>query len=209
MIKKGSKLSFPILLLLAVATIGTASAAIMYYYIVSIPTIQSQAPKIQILAGDDVTPTIGTNSTWVKLSISRLQPNATTVYTSFLKFKLLETPTTGVKLQIPLFTDTDNIIWGVRLYVFKTGASNYALTLVEGSRVTVGSTDGNAPVGQLGYRQTGASSGYGGTTLPQESSDLTESPQANDTYVIVTEIYGKDGILTSQSAVMQLRIILY
>ncbi|MEM2935591.1 MAG: hypothetical protein QW231_00240 [Candidatus Bathyarchaeia archaeon] len=155
------------------------------------------------MSGDDITASIGTNKTWAQIGVSKLQANATTVYTSALKFKALAAGT--VKLQITSVTDANSIIWGVRLYVFKAGGSSTDLTLVNQCTVTVGGTDGNAAVAQVGYRQSGAPSGYGGTTTPQESGNI--SAAIDDVYVIVIEIYGKDGILDSQSATIQLKLV--
>ena len=193
-----------VLLLLAMVSVPVV-AAIYYYYGLGL-LVSPEAPKIEFLQGDDITATINpTNRTWAQLTVDKLQPNATVVYTSALKFRVLSAGT--VKLQIASVSDSNSIIWGLRLYVFKTGASTYSLTLVDGGEVTVGSTDGNAPLMEVGYRQSGAPSGYGGTSLPQESSAISAS--ANDTYVIVIEIYGKDGILSSQSATLSLKLIWY
>lgn len=193
-----------IVLLFAIASITFVAAMVYYYYSASV-SVSVETPKIEWQQGSDITATIGTNKTWCQISLSKLQPNATTVYTSALKFKILSNGT--VKLQIGSVTDSNTIIWGVRFYVFKTGTSDYNLTLVNGDIVTIASTDGLAAKGEVGYRQAGAPSGYGGITTPQYSGAI--SATTNDAYVIVVEIYGKDGILTSQSATIQLRLYWY
>jgi hypothetical protein len=93
----------------------------------------------------------------------------------------------------------------MRFYVFTQGASSTSLTLVDGGNATIATTDGNSAVAAVGYRQSGASSSYGSTSVPTQSSGFTGS--AGTTYIIVIEAMGKDGILTTQSATLQLKLL--
>jgi hypothetical protein len=196
-------LAIKIIMVLLVASTALVAATIYYYYTSNVP-ISVETPKVEWQTGTDISATIGANSTWCQIS-PNVQPNATTVYTSALKFKVLSDGT--VNLQIGSVTDSNLIIWGVRFYVFQTGASDYNLTLVNWGNVTVSSTDGLSPKAEVGYRQSGALSGYGGTTIPQVSGAISAS--ADDIYVIVIEIYGKESISPTQSATIQLRLSWY
>ena len=186
-------------------SVTLVAATIYYYYTAQVP-VSVETPKINWVTGSDIAATIGTNLTWCQISLSKLQPNATTVYTSALKFTVLSASgASGMKLQMASVTDTNTIIWGIRFYIYKSGASSTTLTLVDGGSVSVGSTDGAAAVDAVGYRQSGAASGYGSTTTPADSTGFTGA--ASTTYIIVIEAYGKDGILSTQTATIQLRLI--
>jgi len=180
-------------------------ATIYYYYTAQVP-VSVETPKVQWVTGSDITATIGTNNTWCQISVSKLQPNATTVYTSALKFTVVSaSAASGMKLQIASITDTNTIIWGIRFYIYKSGASSTTLTLVDGGSVSIGTTDGNTAVDAVGYRQSGANANYGSTSTPADSTGFTGA--ADTTYIIVIECYGKDGILSTQTATIQLRLI--
>jgi hypothetical protein len=194
-----------IAVIIAVISATLVAATIYYYYTAKVP-VSVEAPKVRWVAGSDISASIGTNSSWCQISLSNLEPNATTVYTSALKFTIVTaSSSSGMKLQIASVTDTNSIIWGVRFYIFRSGASNTTLRLVEGGWVTVNNTDGTAAVDAVGYKQSGNASNYGSTTTPAYSSGFTG--QASTTYVIVIEAYGKDGILSAQTATIQLRLI--
>lgn len=199
-----ASLAIRIMILLLVLSTALVAATLYYYYTASVP-VSVETTKIEWQTGTDISATIGTNKSWCQIALNSLQPNATTVYTSALKFKVLADGT--VKLEIGSITDSNSIIWGVRFYIFKTGASSSNLTLVNWGNVTVSDTDGLSSKAEVGYRQSGALSGYGGTTTPQVSGIISAS--ADDIYVIVIEIYGKEGILSTQSASMQLRLSWY
>jgi hypothetical protein len=199
------KRSMALALMLLTATVSLVAATVYYFYNAKVP-ISVETPKIQWVTGTDISATISTNSSWCQISLSNLEPNATTLYTSALKFTVLSaSQSSGMKLEIASITDTNSIIWGIRFYIYKSGASSTTLTLVDGGSVSIGSTDGNIAVAAVGYRQSGASSSYGLTSTPADSSGFTGA--ASTTYIIVIEAYGKDGILSSQSATIQLRLI--
>lgn len=191
------------IILLLFVTLVTAT--IFYYYTAKVP-VSVEAPKIEWETGSDISATIGTNKTWCQVSVSKLQPNATTVYTNALKFKVLTaSASNGMKLQIASVTDSNSIIWGIRFYMYTSGASSTTLTLVDGGSVSIGSTDGAAAVDAVGYRQSGATAGYGSTSTPADSTGFTGA--LNTVYIIVIEAYGKDGILTTDTATIELRLI--
>lgn len=197
--------SVKVALAIAMVSLVLVAATIYYYYTAKVP-VSVEVPKLKWVTGSDITATIGTNYTWCQISLSKLQPNATTVYTSALKFNVTTASgSSGMKLQIASVTDSDTIIWGIRFYIYKSGVSSTTLTLVDGGSVSIGSTDGNAAVDAVGYRQSGATSGYGSTSAPVDSSGFTGA--LNTVYIIVIEAYGKDGILSTQTATIQLRLI--
>lgn len=192
-------------LIIALASITLVAAAIYYYYTAQVQ-VTVEAPKITWLTGSDITASIGTNKTWCQITVSNLEPNATTVYTNALKFTVgTSSSANGMALQVTTLTDSNSIIWGIRLYIFTQGASSTSLTLVDGGNATISSTDGNNAVAAVGYRQSSASSGYGSTSVPTQSAGFTGS--ASTTYVIAIEVMGKDGILTTQTASMQLKLL--
>jgi hypothetical protein len=181
------------------------AATIYYYYTAQVP-VSVETPKVKWVTGSDIAATIGTNLTWCQISLSKLQPNATTVYTNALKFTpLANSTTTGMKLEVASVTDTNTIIWGIRFYIYVSGASSTTLSLVGGGSVSISGTDGAAAVDAVGYRQSDASSGYGSTSTPADSTGFTG--WTYNTYIIVIEAYGKDGILSTQTATIQLRLI--
>jgi hypothetical protein len=191
-------------LVIAISLVSLVAAAIYYFYYAQVQ-VSVETPKVSWVTGSDISASIGTNKTWCQIAISNLEPNATTVYTNALKFTVGTTSSSnGLALQIGALTDSDSIIWGLRFYVFTQGASSTDLTLVEGGNATIGSTDGNIAVAAVGYRQAGAPSGYGSTTVPIQSSGFTGS--AGTTYIIAVEVIGKDGILTTQTATLQLKL---
>lgn len=188
------------LLLISVITV----AATIYYYYTSTVTVSVEAPKINWVTGGDVAATISGNKSYCTVSIDHLQPNATTVYTSALKFTVLNNGT--VKLQIASVTDNNGIIWGMRFYIYETGAGSRDLELVDGSHVTVTSIVDQTPVDVVGYRASGAPSGYGDTTPPIYSTGFDETA-ATTTYVIVLEAYGEETCQVGESATIELRLI--
>jgi len=201
----GTLLTAKIAVALLLISVTLVAATIYYYYTAKVP-VSVETPKINWVTGSDISATIGTNTTWCQISVSKLQPNATTVYTSALKFTVVSaSAASGMKLEVASISDTDTIIWGIRFYIYKSGASSTTLTLVDGGSVSIGSTDGTAAVDAVGYRQSSAASGYGSTTTPADSTGFTGA--ASTTYVIVIEAYGKDGILSTQTATIELRLI--
>ncbi len=198
-------LSAKIAAVMLMLSVTLVAATIFYYYTAKV-SVSVEAPKIQWVTGDDISATIGTNDTWCEISVSKLQPNATTIYTSALKFTVLTaSAASGMKLQIASVIDSSTIIWGIRFYIFTSGASSTTLTLVDGGSVSIGSTDGAVAVDEVGYRQSGAAAGYGSTSTPADSSGFTGA--SGTTYIIVIEAYGEDGILTTDTATIQLRLI--
>jgi hypothetical protein len=192
-------------LIIAIACIGLVAAAIYYYYYAQVQ-VTVETPKVMWVTGSDINASIGTNKTWCEITIGNLEPNATTVYTNALKFTVgTASSASGMSLQIASITDSNTIIWGIRFYVFTQGASSTNLTLVDGGNVTIGTTDGNPSIAAVGYRQSGAPSGYGSATTPIQSSGFTGG--AGTTYVIALEVMGKDGILTTWTATMQLKML--
>jgi hypothetical protein len=193
-------------LIVALASIMLVVAAIYYFYTAEVQ-VNVEAPKVIWASGNDITATLGTNKTWCQITISNLEPNATTCYADALNFTVggNGSSTNGMSLQIISMTDTNNIIWGIRFYVFASGASSTNLTLVDGGNVTISGTNGASSVTAVGYRQSGASSSYGSTSVPSLSGGFTGS--ANTTYVVAIEVMGKDGILTTQSATFQLKLL--
>lgn len=198
-------LSAKIVAVVLLMFVTVVAATIFYHYTAKVP-VSVEAPKIEWITGTDISATIGTNKTWCQISLSKLQPNATTVYTNALKFKVLATSAaSGMKVQVASLTDGNNIIWGIRFYIYKSDSTDKDLTLVDGGLVTVGSTDGNDTVAEVGYRQSGAPAGYGSTTIPTESSGFTGT--VNEIYIVVIEAYGKDGISTTDTADIELKLV--
>ncbi len=191
-------------MIIALTLVTLVSAAIYYFYYAQVQ-VSVETPKVSWVTGSDIAASIGTNKTWCQIAISNLEPNATTVYTNALKFTVGTTSSAnGIALQVGALTDTNTIIWGIRFYIFTQGASSTSLTLVEGGNATIDSTDGNSAVAAVGYRQAGAASGYGSTSVPVQSSGFTGS--SGTTYIIAVEVIGKDGILTTQTATLQLKL---
>jgi len=166
----------------------------------------SPAPSRVIWStGSDAIATTDANER-CEISLNRLEPNATTVYTDALKFTLLSPSVVSyMKLEIASVTDNYGIIWGIRFYVFKSGTSTTTLTLVDGSSVPINNTDGNSAVCTVGYRHLNADLGYGETTPPADSKAFTGADTA--TYTVAVEVYGKDGILSTQSATLRLELV--
>jgi hypothetical protein len=192
-------------LIIALASIALVAAAIYYYYTAQV-YVNVETPKVIWVTGSDITAVIGTNSTWCQITVNNLEPNATTVYTNALKFTVnTASSSNGMGLQIGTVGDSNSIIWGIRFYIFNPGASSTSLTLVDGGNATISGTDGNQPLGQVGYRQAGANSGYGSTTVPTQSSGFTGA--ATTTYIIAIEVKGAAGISTTWTANMQLKLL--
>ncbi|HXX87120.1 MAG TPA: hypothetical protein VEH86_01570 [Candidatus Acidoferrum sp.] len=193
-----------IALIMAIVLVGLVVAAVYYYYTARV-TVSVETPKIQWITGTDISASIGTNTTWCQISLSKLEPNATTVYTNALEFTVLSSAPTNMKLEIASVADANTIIWGIRFYVYQSGASSSTLSLVDGGSVSVTGTNGNTPVDQVGYRQPGASSSYGSASTPADSVGFAGT--SSTTYIIAIEAYGRDGILSSQTASIELRLI--
>ena len=194
-----------IALMIALVSFTLVAAAIYYYYTVEVQ-VKVEAPKVTWVTGSDITASIGTNKTSCQITMDNLEPNATTVYTNALKFTVNTVSSlNGMAVQVTNLADSGSIIWGIRFYVFTEGGSSTSLTLVDGGNATIGSTDGNAPVAQVGYRQSGANPNYGPTTFPTQSATFTGS--ASTTYIIAIEVMGKDGILNTQTATLQLKLL--
>jgi hypothetical protein len=189
--------------IIAIVMVGLVISAVYYYYTAHIP-VSVETPNIQWLTGTDISASIGTNNTWCQIKLTGLEPNATTVYTNALEFTVLSVPA-NMKLEIASVTDGSGIVWGIRFYVYENGSSSSTLKLVDGGSVSISSTNGNNATDQVGYAQAGAPSGYGSTTTPADSNGFTVTSPA--TYIIVIEAYGKDGILTTQTATIELRLI--
>ena len=201
---RGSRI-IVIALTIALVLIALVAAAIYYYYTAEIQ-VNVEAPRVTWVTGSDITASIGTNKTSCQITINNLEPNATTVYTNALKFTVnTASSTNGMAVQLTNLADSGNIIWGIRFYVFTEGGSSTSLLLVDGGNATIGSTDGNVPVAQIGYRQSGANSNYGSITLPTQSTGFTGS--MGTTYIVAIEVMGNDGILTTQTATLQLKLL--
>lgn len=192
-------------LIIALVSITLVAAAIYYYYTAQVQ-VNVETPKVTWVTGSDIAASIGTNKTWCQITVGNLEPNATTVYTNALKFTVgTLSSSSGMALQVTTLTDNSSIIWGIRFYVFTNSTLSTSLTLVDGGNATIGSTDGNQPVAQVGYRQSGANANYGSTTVPTQSGGFTGS--AGAMYIIAIEVMGKDGILTTQTATLQLKLL--
>lgn len=196
-----------VVLALALALVSITVMAAVYYYYAAQVQVRVETPKVIWASGSDITASTGTNKTSCQITIDNLEPNATTAYTSALKFTVGGTSSSpgGVSLQIFTVTGNSSIIWGIRFYIFTEGSNSTDLSLVDGSAVTISNTDGGGPVAQVGYRQASAPLGYGSTSVPIESGGFTGS--AATTYVIAIEVMGQDGILTSQTATLQLKLL--
>lgn len=180
-------------------------AATIYYYYTSTVTVSVEAPKINWVTGGDVAATISGNKSYCTVSISKLQPNATTVYTSALKFTVVEAGT--IKLQIASVTDSSSIIWGMRFYIYKDGGSGTSLTLIDGGQVTVSTADG-AQKDAVGFYQTGANTNYG-TLFGSLPAGSTGFAATTTTYIIVLEAMDEETCQTTESATINLRLIWY
>jgi len=161
--------------------------------------ILDQSPRLEWLGGGDIVPTLSAGDCFTPL---RLFPNVTTVYTDALRFVLHSK--CGIKLEIASVDDSGGIIWGIRFYVYKFGASTTSLTLVDGVSVVINDTDGSSAVCQVGYRQLGANEGYGSTITPVDSNRFTGAD--SDVYKVVIEAYDH-GTLCTQTATIQLKLI--
>jgi len=182
----------------------TIISATSYYCIAQSPV--STAPTRVIWStGSDAIAKIDANER-PEISLSRLEPNATTVYTDALKFTLLsQSVVSHIKIEIASVIDNHGIIWGIRFYVFKSGTSTTTLLLVDGSSVSIDNTDGAAAVCAVGYRQSDAYLDYGETTTPVDSNAFTGADSA--AYTIAVEVHGKDGILSTQAATLRLELV--
>jgi hypothetical protein len=206
-LQRKTRTSIIALVITAIVLTTIVSAAIYRYYSAQVQ-VTAEAPKVTWVTGSDIEASIGTNKTWCQITISNLEPNATTLYTNALKFTVDSASSAGgMALQITTLNDSSNIIWGIRFYIFTQGVGSTSLTLVDGGTATIGNTDGSDAVTAVGYRQAGASSGYGSTSTPIQSDAFTGS--ASTTYIIAIEVMGKDGILTTQTASMQLKLLWY
>jgi hypothetical protein len=174
------------------------------YYCIAQPAV-SAASGVRWSTGSDAIATIGANG-WCEMSLSSLEPNATTVYTDALEFTLFSHSSVSyVKLEIGSVSDSHGIIWGVRFCVFQSGTSTTIITLVDGGSALIDKTNGNAAVCVVGYRQKEANLGYGETTTPVDSEAFTGTDSA--TYKVAVEVYGKDGILSTQAATLRLELV--
>jgi hypothetical protein len=180
------------------------ASATSYYCLAPLP-VSVVSSRAKWSTGNDVIATIDPNER-CEISLTRLEPNATTVYTDALEFTPLSIPVvTCMKLEITSVIDSNGIIWGIRFYVFKSGTSTTTLTLVDGSSVSIDKTDGNAAVCAVGYRHPDANLGYGSATIPVDSTIFAGSDSV--TYTIAVEVQGKDGILSTQAATLQLGLV--
>jgi hypothetical protein len=192
-------------LVIALVAITLVAVAIYYYYNAQV-YVNVETPKVTWVSGSDISASIGTNGTWCQITINNLEPNATTVYTDALQFTVnTNSSANGMALQILTESDSNNIIWGLRFYVFNPGALSTSLTLVDGGDATISNTDGNQPIAQVGYRQGAANAGYGSTTVPTQSSGFTGV--ATKTYIIAVEMKGAAGILNTSTANMGLKLL--
>jgi hypothetical protein len=192
--------------MIALAAVTLVAAAIYYFYTAQVQ-VNVETPKVTWASGTDMTATLGTNKTWCQITINNLEPNATTCYTDALNFTVggTNSSTNGMSLQIISVSDTNTIIWGIRFYVFTSGTSSTSLTLVDGGTVTVGSTNGASSLAAVGYRQANANSSYGSTSLPALSGGFTGVNST--TYIVTIEVMGKDGILTTQTASLLMKLL--
>jgi hypothetical protein len=141
-----------------------------------------------------------------QITLSGLEPNATTLYTDALEFSPLPNSAKScMKLEIISLADSNAIIWGIRFYIFKSGTRTATLTLVDGSSVLIGNTDGGVPVCAVGYRQMNADVGYGSPKLPVDSGSFIGINST--TYTIAVEVYGRDEILSAEAAALQLGLL--
>jgi hypothetical protein len=182
--------------IMAIVLVGLVFAMAYYYYSVHVP-VSVETAKIQWKTGTDISASMGTNTTWCQISLGKLEPNATTVYTDALNFTVLS-GSSNMKLEISSVTDTNNIIWGIRFYIYQSGGSSSTLQLVDGGSVSVGGTNGSAAIDSVGY-------GYGSTSQPVDSNGFVGTSAT--TYIIAIEACGKDGILITQTADIQLKLI--
>lgn len=179
-------------------------SATSYYCIAQSPV--SAAPSRAIWStGSDAIAKVDASG-WPEICLSGLEPNATTVYTDALKFTLFsQSAVSQVRIEIASVIDSCGIIWGIRFYVFKSGTSTTTLVLVDGGLVPIDNTDGTAAVCTVGYRQPDAYLGYGETATPVDSKAFTGADSA--AYTVAVEVCGKDGILSTQAATLQLELV--
>lgn len=163
----------------------------------------AETPRIEWLPGSDITPVIAAENVCFQIT---LHPRATTVYTNALKFKALSTSQpNGIRLQISAVTDNNRIIWGLRFYIFKSGSNSTNLAFADNGAASVDNTDSNAAIDAVGYRHPDAPSEYGSTTTPVDSTGFTGAQDT--TYIIAIEASGRDGILSTQTAALQLTLV--
>jgi hypothetical protein len=192
--------TIPMVFMVLLAIISATS-----YYCTAQSSVSAASSRVVWSTGSDAIAKIDANGR-PEIFLSGLEPNATTVYTDALKFTLLsQSVLDQMKIEIAFMIDSHGIIWGIRFYVFKSGTSTTTLTLVDGSSVPIDNTDGAAAVCAVGYRQSDACLGYGKTTTPVDSKAFTGADSA--AYTIAVEVYGKDGILSTQGVMLQLELI--
>lgn len=179
-------------------------SATLYHCFAQLP-VSVGPSRVRWSTGKDSVAAMDANE-WCEISLIRLEPNATTVYTDALEFApLSNSVVSSMKLEIASVIDSNGIIWGIRFYVFRSGTSTTTLTLVDGVSASIGNTDGSTAICAVGYRHADADPSYGSTTTPVDSTVFTEPhPTA---YTIAAEVHGKDGILSNQAATLQLRIV--
>lgn len=179
-------------------------SATLYYCFAQLP-VSVIPSRASWSTGTDAIATIDTNG-WCEISLNRLEPNTTTVYTDILRFTPLTGPAvSSMKLEVASVIDSNEIIWGIRFYVFKSGTSTTTLALVDGCSVLIDNTDGNAAISAVGYRDADADLGYGSTTTPADSAVFNGSHSV--VYTIAVEVHGRDGILSTQVATLQIGVV--
>lgn len=175
------------------------------YYCIAQSPVSAAPSRVMWSAGSDAIAKIDVNER-PEISLSGLEPNATTVYTDALRFTLLpQSVVSHMRIEIASVIDSHGIIWGIRFYVFKSGTSTTTLLLVDGGSVPIDNTDGTAAVCVVGYRHADACLDYGETTIPVDSKAFTGADSA--AYRIAVEVYGKDGILSTQAATLRLELV--
>lgn len=182
-----------------------AIISVTSYYCIAQSPVSAASSRVLWSTGSDAVAKINANGR-PEISLSGLEPNATTVYTDALKFTLVsQSGVSHVEIEIASVIDSHGIIWGIRFYVFKSGTSSTTLTLVDGSSVPIDKTDGTAAVCAVGYRRADACVDYGETQAPVYSKAFIGADSA--AYTIAVEVYGKDGILSTQGATLQLELV--
>jgi hypothetical protein len=196
-----SNIKIPLVVCILAMAFG-ASAFCVLCSTLRIP-VSAKTPRIEWLLGSDITPVVDEEN--VRFQIT-LYPRATTVYTNALKFKVVGTSQpNSMRLQISAVTDTYCIIWGMRFYIFKSGSNSTNLTSAGNGVISIDNTDGNTAIDAVGYRHIEAPSEYGSTTTPVDSTGFTG---VGDTaYIIAIEASGRDGILSTQTAALQLMLV--
>jgi len=193
------KRTIPMVSMVLLAIISVTS-----YYCIAQSLVSAAPSRVIWSTGSDTIAKIDTNGQ-PEISLT-IEPDVTTVYTDALKFTLLsQSDLSYVKIEIASVIDSHGIIWGIRFYVFKSGTSSTALTLVDRSLVSIDNTDGTNAICALGYRRADACLDYGETTTPVYSKAFTGVDSA--AYTIAVEVYGKDGILNTQGVTVQLELV--